>query len=394
MCGMVLDQVLREPGTKTQLAWRRYACSTPAGEALFGEFPGYGREVPPDLVVRQKFRPMWYSHGVSDYLRSGEGTWLLRAMTKEWMVEQFKQSVAVDAHGSSEQNNYRDELGKKVAEKWPKGTDFSHIEWAGTELAPAPGMRATADAWVAALAAGRAISEEDNLAAMGLGGREAALMGGYDNLIRTAPPEKLARLRPLRAGPTEHTCTSADPNVKACLAVHARGHEAFNMSVGGNAARNITVVAAPHGAGVSRICRRFRQGTAVRYDRLASALVGQDAYHRPTGQAGVDMMVVKATAAIVAARLASGYRSSVRTLFTHEHPETIVQELQRQGITARWLIYKPPEPQRDATIAARMVAPALRRYMQNCCVALYRAEGYADTLRSEEAVVQLVLQCK
>lgn len=390
MCGMILDQALRAPGTKEQLAWRQHATYSAAGKALFGEFGGFGGCVPPDLVVRQACQGPWMSPGVSDYLRTAEAGWLLRGMKKEWMIKQFKEAVAVDAHGSSEQNHYRDVLGKAVAERWPRGADFVHIEWCGTELEPAPGLKATAAAWASAKNAGRAITEEDNLAAMGIGGREANLMGGYETIIRTAAPERLARLRPLREPPGETRYTAADPNVKACLAVHAIAQPAFGLTTSSRLRRAMTIVAAPHGAGVSRICRRFRQGSVARYDRVASALVGQDAYWRPSGEHGVDTRVVRSTAAMVAQRIASGYRPGLKTMFTHEHPEVIVEELRRAGVEARWMIFKPDAERRAAALEARGVCAQLMHYMHNCARMLYMAEGYTDTLRSEEAVVQLV----
>jgi len=393
MCGMILDQVMRDPATKAQLAWRRHATYSPAGTQLFGEFPGYEGMVPPDLVVRQEFRRAWVSHGVSDYLRTAEARWLLRGMKKDWMVKQFKEAVAVDAHGSAEQNHYRNQLGLAVAERWKKGDDFRHIEWCGTELAPAPGLRDTAMAWATAKNAGRAITEEDNLAAMGIGAREANLMGGYETIIRTAAPERLARLRPLREPPSERHYTAADPNVKACLMVHAAAQPKFGLVTSSRQHRSMTVVAAPHGAGVSRICRRFRQGAVARYDRVASALVGQAAYWRPTGEDGVDKRVVRSAATLVAQRLAGGYRPGLRTLFTHEHPEVITEELRRAGIAARWMVYKPDAARRAAALEARGVCAQLMRYMHNCANALYMAEGYADTLRTEEEVVQLVTAC-
>lgn len=392
MCAMVLDQVMREPGTGEALNWRKHACCSKAGQILFGGVEGFGDNVLPDLVVRQRPQRVWASHGVSDYMQTPEARWIRAIMPpKAWMLEQWLDSVKIDAHGSSEMCHERDRAAKLVADRWEKRDVFVEVPWGRPELPPAPGLTSTYTAIVRAKHAGRAVTMEDNLSAMGLGAKEAAMLGGYESLMSQAPPEKLVRVKPLVDPPCEVTRVAADANIRACLRVHAGEHKDFGMVYPSRGkVRTVVVVAAKHGAGMSRIARRFRQGHMVRYDRLASGLIGQEAYHRPTGNDSEDKLVHERGHRIVARHLASGGRPDVKVLLTHEYPNELVSALRAQGMQSYWYFYEPDEGERCAAVAARMVAPGLLRYMQSCWRKLSAAGGYADRVTTEHGVVQIV----
>jgi hypothetical protein len=418
MCAMCLDQtfVLREEG-HAKLEWRSYIRRYPSGRDLFEGCEGFGSAVPPDAVVRSRTEARWANEGVSDYLRTKQGRWILRTLGKEWLREQFKESVAVDAMGSQRARYERDQVATELAPRWPRQKQWWPVPPDLPNLAPAPGRRATALAWVAAANSGKAVSIEDNMAAMGVGGREAQMLGGYENLLRHAPPEQLVRVRPLAAAPVVQRRVACDANVLAGLCVFKAAQPGFGLvdaaaaqqktvvvaaAYSGGvsriaqrlnqpmAARCIVVVAATHGCGVSRIARRFNQHEVARWDRLSRALVGADAYHRPTGNPGYDDEVHRGCERLVAQHLASGYRPQLRMVFTHERPNEIVRALRAHGIEARWVMYCPDEAARARRIAARNVSAALLRYMQAAWTDLYYTEGRTATLTEEQHVVQYV----
>jgi hypothetical protein len=391
MCAMLLDQLMRDPDTKAALDWRRHARCPPSGEILFGGVVGFGDEVLPDLVVRQRPQRVWDSHGVSDYLETPEAKWIQQIMPdKKWMREQWLDGVKVDTHGSTEMNHERDRVSRIIAGRWAQKERFCEIPNGRPELLPGPGLAATAAAVIRARNAGRAVTIEDNLASMGLGTKEASMLGGYENLLRQAPPEKLCRIRPLVEPPQERTRVAADANVRACLKVHSAAHPEFGMEHHQQIQRRtIVVVAAKHGAGMSRLARRFRQGMMVRYDRLAATLVGQEAYHRPTGQVNLDDLVHAKGHRLVAQYLASGGRPDVKVLLTHEYPLEIVLALRAQGMNSHWYHYEPDEKERMNAIAERRVPADLMRYMQGCWRRLTQAGGYADRITTEHGIIQI-----
>jgi hypothetical protein len=152
--------------------------------------------------------------------------------------------------------------------------------------------------------------------------------------------------------------------------------------------RTVVVVAAMHGAGMSRLARRFRQNTVARFDRVASAWCGQAAYNR--GYAG-ELSTAESSercARVVAARLASGHRPGLRVLLTHEHPDLLVKALQYAGIRSHWYLYSPDETERMRRIAARKLAPGVLRYMTETWRSLYKLRGCSDEFRVEEEVIQ------
>lgn len=324
-----------------------------------------------------------------------EARWILSIMPhKDWMVQQWKDAIKVDAHGSSESNNERDRVGREVCLRWRRGGKFVEVPWGREELPPGPGLRATAAAIIKARAVGRSVTMEDNLAAMGLGMREAALLGGYEVLMHEATPEMLSRVRPIVAAPEERVRVAADANVRACLLVHAAEHPEFGMVMAERSTtRRIVVVAAKHGSGMSRLARRFRQTQAVRFDRLASVLVGQEAYYRNIGVENVDGPHHRECERVVAAYLASGGRPDVKVLLTHERPMELVRALRAQGLVAHWYHYCPDEAERARAVASRRVPAGMLRYMQATWRALSRASGYVDRIEVEEQVVQLISCC-
>lgn len=393
MCGMMLDQLMivrSEDARPQQLAWRRFACWTQPGQALFGGYPGYGAEVPPDLVIRQPMQRNWMTHGVSDYLRSDTGAWILRHMTKDWQRNQFKEGVAVDALGSCEQVYERERSNRLVAERWPVGDDFSHIEHGAPEPAPGPGLAATVSAWHKAERSGRRRTIEENLASVGVGMREATLLGGYEGVVLSLEPKKLARIKPLKDGPRISSDVACDPNILAGLVVHQASHAAFGLSDSVAPTRDIVVVAGMHGSGLSKLARRFNQGVAMRFDRLAALYSGEHGYHRPTADAVHDAMVRRRCAARVASRLRAGNHARLRMLLCHEHPMELVQVLRQHGINARWVLMLGDESERMARIEARNVAAGLLRYMHSTWRGLLVEKGYADEVHSHEEVIQLV----
>jgi hypothetical protein len=398
MCGMVLDNVMvdrYEGKTPIGLNWRKYVTFNSAGKALFSGCPGYEGAVPPDLVVRANCRPNWMSIGVSDYLEGKEANWIMRSLKKEWLIKQFSESIAVDAHGSCEQVFERERNSAIVAARWDKHGSFIPVPLGLPELAPGPGLRATAHAWTCAKNSGRAVTEDDNLAAMGVGGREAQLLGGYEELRRNAPPELASRLQPEYPAPTKYAHVACDPNVLAGLQVHKSGQSGFCLAGNNEKAmgrRQVTVVAATHGSGISRLARRFNQRHVARFDRVARAWSGMDAYHRPSENPERDKQIWRSVAELVASRLASGHRPELKVLLTHEHPNMLVDCLKQQGIEANWILYSPDRVEVARRIAARNLASGVLRYMQATWSALYLEKAPACELVTEEQVIQLVEQ--
>jgi hypothetical protein len=391
MCAMTLDQVMRDMwDTKQPLSWRQFALSNNAGAVLFQDCPGYGNKTPPDLVVRGKPRGNWTSHGVSDYLYSKEGRWLSSLLDKEWMRKQWQDSVAFDAHASCEMGAIRDETSREVCKRWPKGSDFVEIPPHLVELRPAPGLRDTVTAWLAAKKSGRAITEEDNLAALGLGNRETTLLGGYDNIVKNLSPERKGRLRNIRAGPQVELDVALDGGVRAGLAMHVQPNPRFGLVDSGRPQdRTVVVVAATHGSGMSQIARRFRQNTAVRFDRLCSTWCGNLAYNRNYDGSMATTESTRHCARIIAGRLREGWKPGVRVLLTHEHPDIIVDVLRGAGLRSYWYLYAPDEGERMARVYMRQVAPEILRYMQSTWRTLYRLQGAADELHTQEEVIQV-----
>lgn len=387
---MILDQVMVDKPNKRELEWRCYVGDTASGAVLFRDAPGFGDVVRPDLVVRQPCAGNWMSHGVSDYLKTGEAAWLLKCLDKEWLERQFKESIAVDAHGSSEATYERERVGRIMATRWPVRGEFIEVPLDLTPLEPAPGLRRTVEAWYAAVAQGRAVTEEDNMAAMGLGNREISLLGGYDRVIAQAPPEKLARIRPLRKGPAVDCATTVDQNIQAGLAVHCLHAPDFGLYLQPIRERSICVVAGAHGSGLSRLARRFRQHTVTRFDRLAKAWVGLEAYERPWDHPGDCERHHRNMAGVVAAHLASGARPDLRCLLTHEAPDVIVEELQRRGIRAWWVLYTPDEVERAKRVAERNVQVGVRMYMLQVLRELYRRPLSSERVYTEEDMVSTI----
>jgi hypothetical protein len=392
MCGMILDQIMvtyNEDAPPTPLEWRRYARSNDAGNALFGACPGYGKMVPPDLVVRQQPDPRWFSPGVSDYMETPHARWLVRAMPKKWLVDQWRDAVAVDAHGSGIQVAERERVNRMVAKRWPPGHEFTEIPRALPPIMQAPGLTQTVDAWVRSTIAGRSVSEEDNLAAMGVGQKEASLLGGYQGVLTAAPPERLARVKPLRAGPCRRTRVAADQLILAGLSVHALEHPEFGLAMPATPEkRRMTVVAAAHGAGISRLARRFNQKECMRYDRLASAWVGQSAYKRPWDGGDYEDHH-RSIAELVALRIACGY-PGLKVLLTHEHPDMICAALGTAGIESTWVRFSPDEVERARRVAGRNVAHGLFRYMEGVKTRLLGLQTYSRIIEEEQEVVQLI----
>jgi hypothetical protein len=392
MCGLVLDQLMVDRWhTKLPLKWRQYACSNESGAVLFAECPGFGDGVAPDLVVRNRPRSNWRSEGVSDYYETPEGRWLLSLLDKEWMTEQWKDSVAFDAHASCEMGYIREENSKIVAERWEKGYDFVEVPLGLPELRPAPLMDASAIAWVSARRSGRCITEEDNLAALGLGDREVTLLGGYDNIVRDLSPERLAKLRPVGKANRVDLGVALDTGLRAGLRMFNTRLPRFGVSKEDDPIqRTVVVVAAAHGAGISRLARRFRQESVARFDRVASAWCGESAYYRGYDGLRARRDVTVECARMVGARLKEGYRPGLKVLLCHEHPDAIVGELQRCGLQSYWYLYDPGEAERAKRIAMRRVAADVMRYMQSCWRNLYSLHGHYGRLDTEESVITIV----
>jgi hypothetical protein len=391
MCGMQLDNLMIDRWTEDQpsLRWRQHARHHEAGKVLFADCPGYGDRVPPDMVVRSKPRPNWMSHGVTDYFRSKEGRWLLGLLDKEWMVKQWKDSVAFDTHASTEMGYHREETSRLVCERWQKGSDFVEVPLELPPLRPAPGLAATVSAWHNAVNKGRAVTEEDNLAALGLGSREVTLLGGYDTVVANLEPKKLARIKPLAAPMKVELDVALDTGLRAALALHLAASPKCGIVQEAFERRHVTVIAACNGARISSIARRFNQNELVRFDRLAAAWCGQNAYERGwDGENKED--AVRECARTVASKLAHGARPRLRAVLCHERPDIISEALRRQGIESSWVLYTPDETERMRRVQAREIAPSLLRKLTGDWRALYRLAGYAARLEYEEEVVQVV----
>lgn len=387
---MILDQVMVDRSESRELEWRNFVGDCKSGAVLFADSVGYGNQVRPDLVVRQKAKPNWMSHGVSDYLRTEESLWLLRNIPKTWQQDQYKAAIAVDTHGSCEQVYERERVGRIICARWPSRGPFIAVPLDLTPLRPAPSLKATVWAWAAAKASGRAVSEEDNLAAMGLGGREMQLLGGYENVLNTAPPEKLAKVRPLRPGPDVAVDTELDTAIQSGLAVHTVTLPACGLVLPPVVSRTITVVAAAHGAGLSRLSRRFHQESVARFDRVAKGWCGVRAYDRPWDHVNDYAQHYAGLAEVVARNLASGKRPMLRTLLTHEKPDVICEALRRHGIQSRWILYCPDEVERAKRVAERNISAAVRRYMMDVLCRLYQCTGSDDRVDHEETLVSLM----
>jgi len=389
---MILDQLMVDRwDTKKGLKWRQHAMFNESGRVLFADCPGFGDKVPPDVVVRGRPRRNWMSEGVSDYMGTEEGRWLLGLLDKEWMVRQWKDSIAFDAHASCEMGYIREENSRVVADRWDKGDDYVEVPAGLPELRAAPLMQESAAAWVAAKRSGRCITEEDNLAALGLGNREVTMLGGYDAIVADLPPEKLARMRPVGKPNKIDLNVAVDLGLRAALAMFNCRLPAFGVTKEDDPPqRTVVVVAAAHGSGISRLARRFRQGAAARFDRVASAWCGQDAYYRGYDGARSRRDVTTECARMIGGKLKDGYRPGLRVLLCHEHPDAIVAELQRCGLRSYWYLYDPGEAERARRIAMRRVGAEVMRYMQSCWRSLYSLHGSYDRLDSEESVVQMV----
>jgi hypothetical protein len=253
-------------------------------------------------------------------------------------------------------------------------------------------LKETAMAWVIANTAGRAVTEEDNMAAMGLGGRESQLVGGYDILLREAPPEIKCKVRPLRRPATLVERVSVDTGVLSGLQLFSIDLPSFGLQLEPPRKRTIVVVAAAHGSGISRIARRFQQNVAVRFDRLARGLCGERAYHRPSDCPGKDLEIYRDTENVVAGYLASGYRPGVKVLLTHTRPKELVAALKSHGIESHWVLYSIDEATRARRVAARNVVAGILRYMARTWCDLYATEGASSVIESEDALIQYVTQ--
>jgi len=393
MCSRILDQVfvLREEG-RPRLEWRSYVMRYSSGRRLFEGAPGFGAAVPPDPVVRLKPEPQWDTQGFSDYKLTPQYKWIARSLGKQWLVAQFDDSIKLDAMSSTRARWERDRVAETIAKRWPLGAGWVEIDVELPNLRPPPGLTQTAMAWARAQRRGRVVTEEDNMAAMGLGGREAQLLGGYELLLREAPPELLCKVRPIRRGPELVERIAVDTGILSGLMLYSSHAPEFGLQLPPPRARSICVVAAPHGAGVSRLARRFSQRTAVRLDRLARGLCGDLAYHRPSDCKSHDLEVYRDVERCVAQALASGYRPDIRVLLTHTRPRELVDALQSQGIQAHWVLYSPDEATRAKRIAARNVNAAILRYMAQTWCDLYATEGARNTQTDEDGLIQYVTQ--
>lgn len=393
MCCMVLDQtfVARTEG-RARLEWRRYIRHYASGSMLFEGLPGFGSDVPPDSVVRMRTEPQWTTHGFSDYKTTQQYKWIARSLKKEWLVRQFDDSIQLDAMGSTRTRYERDRIAEELIARWPRWREWVEVQAELPQLGPAPGKAETALAWVTAESAGRAVTEEDNLAAMGVGGREVQLLGGYDNLLTAAEPERLCRVRPTRPGPELTHRLTIDTGILSGLRMHSVDLPRFGLQLAPPRRRRITVVAATHGSGISRIARRFNQSVAVRFDRLARGLVGDDAYHRPSDHHAVDLDVYCRAERVVAGYLASGYRPTITVLLTHARPDELVHALHSQGIDAHWVLYTPDEATRARRIAERNLSAGLLRYMVALWTDLYATDGAHRRFDDEERLIQYITQ--
>lgn len=392
MCGLTLDQLLidRWHGNKP-LAWRRFARSNQAGAVLFEDCEGYGADTPPDLVVRAKPRPNWTSQGINDYLKTREAQWLRGLLDKEWMEKQWTDSLKFDAHASCEMGYHREETSKKVCERWPKGNDFKEIPLGLSPFRPAPGMQQTAQAWYTAKTSRRAQTEEDNLAAIGLGRREVGLLGGYDKVMADLPTEKWSRVKPILTPNEVDSHFAVDNAVTAALSMYTAVHPPFGQErPTPDKQRTIVVVAATHGSGISRLARRFQQRGAMRFDRLAAGWCGKQAYNRNYEGDSPTSESTRLCAERVAIRLRDGEKPNLRMLLCHEHPDIIVEQLKKCGFRSHWYLYYPEPGEAMERVAARNVEYTVLRYMQSTWQALFRLAGSVDELRNEEQVVQLV----
>lgn len=394
MCGMQLDQVMCfwQDGERRELEWRKFVNSFDSGNQLFGSCgSGYGKATLPDLVVRIKPRDNWESHGVSDYYATPEAAWIQRACGKAWMVDQFREGIQNDAHSSVEAAFRRDETGRIVAKNWPLRMAYEHVPIVVPELAPAPGLKLTATLLGHSMRAGRAWTEADNLARMGLGAREATLLGGYDALVATAPPEILSKLEPLVEPCVQVVRTAVDSTLLSLVKRFNLPHKEFGMSTRCKPARHIAIVAATHGSAISRIARRMGS-KAMRFDRAAAFYVGQEAYDRRGNTIDNHITVFRRAVAVLAEHLSAGAYPNLRCLLTHEHPDVIEEILKRFGLSAHTILYTPDRVEVAKRIAARNVSASLLKYMQSTWHELYQLRGYVDIINDEEKLIQVAAE--
>jgi hypothetical protein len=373
-----------------QLEWRQYSRSSFSGKQLFSECPGFGDKVPPDLVVRPERDPKWMSPGVSDYLASKEAAWIIRGLSKDWLIRQFKDGIASDTHGSMQENYERERTSRIVADRWPSSEGFIHIPEGLPELPPGPSLSKTVECWLRAKNSGRAISMEDNMSFMGLGNREIQLLGGYETVISNAPWELLARLKPLSESPEPKFAVACDQNVLAGLTTCKAEHEEFGLLLPARESRHITVVAAQHGAGVSRLARRFHQRQVARLDRVGKQLMGVGAYIRGTPDTPEWHREWDHLCDCIARNLYEGWRPHLRVLLTHECPNKMCAALRSYGISSNWILYTPDQAEMARRIASRNVCAGVLRHMASTWNVLYREVSPACELHTEEEVIQIV----
>jgi hypothetical protein len=387
MCAMTLDQVMRVRQTKEQLDWRQYVLSDSAGSVLFAGCRGAGIHELPDVKDGSKMYPSFYAPGVSDYLRTDEARWILRSCGKEFLRKQFKEGTAIDALGSLVKTAQRDRVAADVAVKYAKGRTEIDIPPGLDELSPAPNLSETASMLQAISANGPVVTIDDNLAAMGLGKRETVLLGGYEELLRTAPPAKLSRVRPTGELCENQRSSSIDANIMANLV--RTPYELKQLGLMRSKRRRIRVVAAEHGMGVSALCRRMTQRYAARFDRAAAELLGNEAYARNASDYVSQENRTRHAADALAARLASGHRPDLRVLFCHEHPFVIADALKRYGIESDVLWYTDDRVDQARRLASRNLAPGLLRHMYSHWRNLFKLRGFADEIQGPERIMQV-----
>jgi len=239
------------------------------------------------------------------------------------------------------------------------------------------------------LRAGRAWTEEDNLARMGIGSREATLLGGYEALVAEATPELLSRLKPLAAPVVVVEKVAADATIMALVNSFLTPHKEFGLRLTAKELGHVTVVAATHGSGISRIARRMGKST-MRWDRLAAKHVGTRAYDRNGNALENHDTVFRKVARVVVRKMTEDPIQTIRCILTHERPDLIVAALQRQGYTSHWIMYTPDRVLQAQLIAKRNLAAGLLRYMHNTWNDLLLLRGYVDEIEDEEQLIQVV----
>jgi hypothetical protein len=273
---------------------------------------------------------------------------------------------------------------------WAKGDDYIEVPARLPELQAAPTMQGSAAAWVAAKHSGYCITEEDNLAALGLANQEVFMLGGSDAAVSDPSLEERACMRPVGKANKIDLDIAVDPGFHSVWAMFQCKLPAFGVTNEDDPPqRTVVVVAAAHGSGISRLARRFRQGAAARFDLVASVWCGLDAYHCGYDGARSRRDVTTKCARMIGGKLKDGCCPELRVLLCHEHPDAIVAELQRCGLRSYWHLYDPGKAGYARRIAMLRVGAGVMRYLQSCLRSQYSLHGNDDRLDSEESVVHV-----